>query len=337
VFGDVVAVQQWHAAFDGPCGEVLGELVAHGCWGDDIDGGDDAFRLAADVGGVPARPTRRQPRQREVDDRVPVDPADRRTQFRLRVDGPGWGRGRGSEPQLTELVDPAPAELGVVDGDDLVGPGLGPGATVPGASQRRAGCLAGVLAAPLGLVVVGVAGDLRGTGAERSGVRRDLDDLAALRVEGVAVGRECLTELRVASDRGVTDPVDGLDAVDHAHRVKPSPGAGGEDAGVDLQVEVTVQVTGPACVVPHHRRLELLDRDLHLTAPRPDPRGGVLGAPPDDLGRSLVLGGVVRGGDLRAQRGGQRPGLGPFTTTSTNRSPLSSVRRRPFAAPELTS
>ena len=34
-----------------------------------------------------------------------------------------------------------------------------------------------------------------------------------------------------------------------------------------LQVEVTVRVTGARGVVPHHRRLEPLDRDLHLSAP----------------------------------------------------------------------
>ena len=105
------------------------------------------------------------------------------------------------------------------------------------------------------------------------------------------------------------DPVDRLDAVHDADRVQPSPRAGGEDAGVDLQVEVAVRVAGPGGVVPHHGGLELLDRDLHLPASRPDPGGGVLGEPADDLGRGPVLGGVVGGGDLRVQRRGQRPGL----------------------------
>ena len=72
---------------------------------------------------------------------------------------------------------------------------------------------------------------------------------------------------------------------------------------------MAVRVAGPGGVVPHHRRLELLDRDLHLPAARPDPGGGVLGQPADDLDRGPVLGGVVGGGDLRVQRGGQRPGL----------------------------
>ena len=72
---------------------------------------------------------------------------------------------------------------------------------------------------------------------------------------------------------------------------------------------MAVRVAGPARVMPHHRSLELLDRNLHLPTSRTDPGGGVLGQPADDLGRRLVLGGVVRGGDLRVQCGGQRPGL----------------------------
>ena len=91
--------------------------------------------------------------------------------------------------------------------------------------------------------------------------------------------------------------------------MQPTPPAGGETEGVDLQVEVTVGVAGPGGVVPHHGSLELLDRDLHLAAPRPDPSGRVLSEPAVDLSRGLVLGGVVRRGDLRVQRRGERPGL----------------------------
>ena len=123
------------------------------------------------------------------------------------------------------------------------------------------------------------------------------------------MGGERVAEVGVARDGGVPDPVDGLDAVHDAHRVQSPPGAGGEDAGVDLQVEVAVRVAGPGGVVPHHRRLELLDGHLHLPAPRPDPGGGVLGEPADDLDRGPLLGGVVRRGDLRVQRRGQGPGL----------------------------
>jgi len=61
--------------------------------------------------------------------------------------------------------------------------------------------------------------------------------------------------------------------------------------------------------MPHHRGLELFHWDLHLLAPRPDPGGGVIGEPADDLGRGAILGRVVGSGDLRVQRRGQRPGL----------------------------
>src|SRR3712207_6913324 len=39
--------------------------------------------------------------------------------------------------------------------------------------------------------------------------------------------------------------------------------------------------------------------------------GGVLREPADELDRGAVLGGVVGGGDVRVQGGGQRPGLRP--------------------------
>ena len=134
------------------------------------------------------------------------------------------------------------------------------------------------------------------------------------------------------------DPVDRLDAVHHADRVQPPPRAGGEDAGVDLQVEVAVRVAGPGGVVPHHRRLELLDRHLHLPAPRPDPGGGVLGEPADDLDRGPVLGGVVGGGDLRVQRRGQRPGLRTVDHDLDEPQALRRrVRSRPFGCPVSTS
>ena len=60
-----------------------------------------------------------------------------------------------------------------------------------------------MLAAPLGLVAVDVASDLRGAGAERPGVRRELDDIPGLGVVSVAMGRERPAELGVAYDCGV--------------------------------------------------------------------------------------------------------------------------------------
>jgi hypothetical protein len=98
--------------------------------------------------------------------------------------------GRGCEPELVQLLDPPLLELGAVHGEDLVGSGLSPRSPVPGPPQCRAGLLVRVLAAPLGLVAVDVAGDLRCAGAEGADVRRQLDDLRGLGVEGVAVGGE---------------------------------------------------------------------------------------------------------------------------------------------------
>ena len=161
----------------------------------------------------------------------------------------------------------------------------------------------------MGLVEVDVAGDLRSAGAEAPGVRRELGDLASLRIERVPVRGKHRSELRVAHDRGVPDPVDRLDAVDDTDRVQPSPRSGGEDAGVDLQVQVAVRVTGPGGVVPNHGGLEFLDRDLDLPPAGPDPGGGVLGEPADDLTGCLVLGLVVGSRDLRVDGRDQRPRL----------------------------
>ena len=71
-------------------------------------------------------------------------------------------------------------------------------------------------------------------------------------------------------------------------RVQAAPRPGRADPGVDLQVQMPVRVTGPGGVVPDHRGLDLLDRHLDLPAARPDPGGGVLGDPADDLARRAV-------------------------------------------------
>jgi hypothetical protein len=83
-----------------------------------------------------------------------------------------------------------------------------------------------------------------------------------------------------------------------------------EDSGVDLQVQMAMRFTGPGGVVPDRSGLDLLDRDLDLPPPRPDPGGRVLGDPVDDLERGGVLGLVQHVGDLGVQGGGQGPGLG---------------------------
>lgn len=70
-----------------------------------------------------------------------------------------------------------------------------------------------------------------------------------------------------------------------------------------------VRIPRAGRVVPHRHRLGHLHRHLHLPAARPDPGGGVLAEPADDLGGSPVLRRVVRRGDLRVQRRRQRPRL----------------------------
>ena len=146
--------------------------------------------------------------------------------------------------------------------------------------------------------------------AEPSGVRRELLDLAVVG-ERVPTCSQRGAEVRVAHHGRVPDPVERLDAVHHTYRVQPTPRTTCEDTGVDLHVQVTVRVTGTRGVVPHHRGLELLHRNLHLTAARPDARGGVLAHPPDHLTSCAIHRRVVRRRDLRVEHGGERPGLRP--------------------------
>jgi hypothetical protein len=107
----------------------------------------------------------------------------------------------------------------------------------------------------------------------------------------------------------VPDPVERSERVPHPDRVQPAPLLLSEDAGVDLQMEVTVRVTGPGGMMRDHRGLDPLHRHLHLLVPRPNPGSGLLGDPADDLLRRPGLRSVVRGGNLRIQCGRQRPGL----------------------------
>lgn len=139
---------------------------------------------------------------------------------------------------LLTLVPPLPP----VAGDHLVGPSLGPCPPVPRLSELGARLLARMLGSPLGLVAVDVASDLRASGAERTGVRRQLADLIRLGIEGEAMRGERGPELWVRRDGSMADAVDGLDRVPEANRVKAAPAAGGVHAGVDLQVKVTVGV-----------------------------------------------------------------------------------------------
>ena len=167
-----------------------------------------------------------------------------------------------------------------------------------------------MLGSPCGFVPVDVAVDLCGALAEPAGVRRELLDLAVV-VERVATRGERGPELGVAHHGRVPDPVERLDAVDDTDRVQSTPRTAREDACVDLHVEVAVRVTGARGVVTHDGRLELLHRDLHLPATRPDPGGGVLGHPPDHLTSRPIHRRVVRRRDVGVERGGERPGLRP--------------------------
>ena len=164
-------------------------------------------------------------------------------------------------------------------------------------------------AAPGRLDAVHVAGYLCGAGTNGPDKPRQLDDLAAGRVQGEpAAGKGC-PEVWVADHCGVADAVDGAQAVTHPHGMQAAPLVFGEDPGVDLQMQMPVRVTGPRGVVPHHRGLDLLHRHLDLMAPRPHPRGRVLGQPADHLLGGPILGAVVGGRDLGVKRGGQRPRL----------------------------
>jgi hypothetical protein len=162
---------------------------------------------------------------------------------------------------------------------------------------------------PLGLVGVDVGLDLLRPGAERSRVRRQLNELAGLSVQCEPASRQRLSKPRIGHHRRVPDPVDRLQAVADADRVQPAPLAVDEHAGVDLEMQVPVRVAGPRGEVAYDGRLDLLHRDLHLVAARPDPGGGVRCEPTDDLFGRCHLGGVVGGGDLGIQRRRQRPRL----------------------------
>ena len=102
-----------------------------------------------------------------------------------------------------------------------------------------------MVSSPGGFVSVDVALDLGGTMAEGRRERSKRDDLASA-VERVPASCQRLAELRVARDCGVPDAVDCLDAVYESDRVQTTPRAASEDAGVELQVQVSVRVASAA-------------------------------------------------------------------------------------------
>ena len=134
-----------------------------------------------------------------------------------------------------------------------------------------------------------MAADLPSPRAEGPDERSELPDLAGLGIEVEPVRGQDAPEVGVGGDGCVADPVDRLDTVSYSHGVDAAPGAGCPDPGVDLEVEVPVRVPGAGGVVPDHRRLKPLHRDLDLPAPRPHPGGRMLGHPAHDLGRRLIL------------------------------------------------
>jgi hypothetical protein len=106
----------------------------------------------------------------------------------------------------------------------------------------------------------------------------------------------------VGVHRRVPDPVDRAQEVADADGVQAAPFRGGVHPGEELEVQVPVRVVRAAGEVPHRGRLQHLHRHLHLTPGRPDPGGGVLGQPGDDLLGGSVLSRLVRRGDVRVQR-----------------------------------
>ncbi len=234
---DVVATEQQRGGFEHPRCEVLGQLSADSAVDDHFGRRNQLLHLTASVRTVPRRPSRAEPRERPVDDdfSVQLPRSDRDEMTR-----PGGC----NESQVVELVRPPLAQLVARHWDDLVRAGLGPGAPVPRLPQGRTRLLAGMVRTPAGLVAVDVGLNLSCPRAERSGVRLQLDDLAAAVVEGVAVRCQRRSELRVSHHRGVPDPVDCLEAVADPHRVQSAPRSGRLHPRVDLEMKVPVRITG---------------------------------------------------------------------------------------------
>jgi len=183
VLGHALARQQRQAAFHRPGGEVLGQLVSHRRVRDDPGGGDQLLGLTADVGGAPRRPAGGRLRQHPLHRMVPVERA-------------GRGGGQVDRPvgvavaEGAELGPPPRGEVGAGLGSDLVRASVSPGASIPGAGQRRAGVLAGMRGDPLPFVAVQIPRDLPRPSAAWVDEVGELPDLSH-RVQGVSVGGQC--------------------------------------------------------------------------------------------------------------------------------------------------
>jgi hypothetical protein len=180
----------------------------------------------------------------------------------------------------------------------------------PFPAQRWAGFASPVGSAPLDLVAVDVAADLRGPGAERADELGQLGDLAAVWTKCVTVCGKRGTEARIGYHRGVPDAVDRAERVADADCVQASPPSFGENASVDLQVQMSVRIACARGVMAHGDSVDLGDRYLDLRAARADPRRRVLREPADNLPRCAFLSRVVCGGDVGVQFGGKGPRLG---------------------------
>ena len=215
-----VAVEQRHAPADGAGGQVLGQLAPHRGVGDQTSAaGDQLLDLAADVGGVPGRPARPEPRRHLVD-------RPRRGPCRPRPASPrGAGLGRVAVAELVQLVDPPLAQFRAVASARPC-PGRASAQARASHARRNAGpgSSPGLRGAPLGLVAVDVAADLRGPGAERADERRPAratSPVSGSRVNPCAAS--AARNSRVGHHRGVPDAVDRVDAVAHPDRVQPAP------------------------------------------------------------------------------------------------------------------
>ena len=275
-------------------GDVLGQFDPRRRLSDHVGLRNQDLDRAADVGQVPRRPLRRQLSERPIRRAVAVDPRHR---CRLQR---GWSS-RVAVAEVPQLGVPPRHQIGAAGRGDLVRAGVGPRPPIPHLPQLRPGLLTGMLAPPLGLVTVDVPVDLTRPGAERPDIRGKLRDLPRGRVEREAVGGEHGPELRVGGHRSMADAVDRLDHVPRPHRVQTPPPPLGPHAGVDLQMKMPVRITCSRRVVPNHGCFDLLNRNLHLAAARPDPRRRVLPHPPDDLRRRPVLGRVQRIRHIRVQ------------------------------------
>ena len=324
-------LEQWHARLEGARRDVLGQLGAHGGGRYQSCGGDPLLRLTANVGVVPCRPAGTEPSQDSLDRRVAAErPWPRRVDNDRETRLGRWV----AVAERAQFVVPPLHQLGAVLRDDLVGPGFLPGPTVPRLVELRPGFLVGIVGSPLCFVAVGVAADLGRPRAEPAGVRLQLADLAGPWVEGEPRRGDGGTEFGVGHHRRMPDSVQRFDAVAESNRVQATPLVLGEDARVDLEVQVPVRVAGTRGVVADGDGLDPLDRDLDLPAAWSHPGGVACSATQPMIcsaARSCASSYAAAISGCKEAASDQV--FGPFTVISTNRTAFGSARSRPRGAP----